>query len=201
MTKRSLRVKPDSSGCILLQKLAYGEYDISLSAKDCIDEKIKKVIVKETKPVFLDFRMKSSVIQLIMELSAYTLRPIPVTAQTSWPMAEELKARKLAEAEYKVYAQKQKQEHEQLKNVSWQMIDGLRNDSITDLKTWHERMRKTLRFPQDAIDGGIDGKVYFGFETDEKGNIQNIELLRGHDAELAVGLAHALKQGTGHISS
>lgn len=197
ITRRTLRAKPDSNGCVLLQKLEPGNYTIKVNATDCVEEKIKGVIVKDAGPVLLDLRLKSSIIQLSMELTACATPLIPITAQTRRPTAEELNARELAEAKYKAYAIKQKQEHEHLKNGSWQIADSLRNDSIADLKTWHERMRKNLRYPQYARDMGIDGKIYFGFETDEKGHIQNIELLRGHDAELTVELAHTLNKAPG----
>jgi TonB-like protein len=196
ITKRSLKVKPDSSGSILLQKLTYGNYTIKVSAKDCMEEKINGIIVKGTKPVFLDLCLKSSIIQLTMELTAYATRPMPITAQKP-STAEEIKAREIAEAQYVVYAQKQKEEFKQLKNGSWKMTDSLRNNLVTDLKSWHELMRKSVLYPQDAKDLGMGGKIYLGFETDEKGYIQNITLLHGYDPELVVELAHTLHKAPG----
>jgi hypothetical protein len=195
---RILKAKPDSNGCVLLQELAFGNYTIKVNAKDCMEEKIKGVIIKDDKPVFFDLLLKSSTIMLNIELIAYKLPLIQKTTD-SWKtnVYKSRREEAVVDSLYKIYRQEQKKEHDQLKKGTWQMTDSLRNKTITDLKSWYENMKKSLHYPQDAIDMGIDAKVYVGFETDEKGHIQNLILLRGSDPELAVELVHTLNKAPG----
>jgi hypothetical protein len=214
--KRTLHLKPDSNGSILISKLPYGESKLRLDAKDCIPEKLAGIKIKDSQPVFLDFRMKSSIIQLDMEVVGYHRilikeKPLVKLNHSKNPSSEEIK-REIARAEadkkerrkqavadslFSIETAKQEAEHEHLKKGIWLPVDSLRNKNITDMLSWKELMHKALPYPEDAIDMGMEGKIYVGFETDEKGCITTIELLRGYDHELTVPVVHALNRAPG----
>ena len=52
------------------------------------------------------------------------------------------------------------------------------SDPTIFLKKW---VYVYLKYPQEAIDNGIQGKVLVGFVVDEKGKVRNVRVLRGVD--------------------
>jgi TonB family protein len=44
---------------------------------------------------------------------------------------------------------------------------------------WNQYLAKNIIYPESARKSGIDGTVILGFEVNEKGSIQNVEVIRG----------------------
>ena len=40
-------------------------------------------------------------------------------------------------------------------------------------------IRKNTRYPPEALEAGVSGKVYIGFVIDKEGKVTNVKLLRG----------------------
>ena len=43
----------------------------------------------------------------------------------------------------------------------------------------YEQVRNNLRYPKDAHDNNIEGKVFVNFSIDEEGNVDDVEILKG----------------------
>jgi periplasmic protein TonB len=47
------------------------------------------------------------------------------------------------------------------------------------MEAWANYLRKNMKYPSQARRMGIEGRVFLKFVVDEKGNVSNIEILRG----------------------
>jgi len=196
--KSTFIVTPENNGCLLLPRLAYGTYKLSIHANDYFTEKLSGIVLKDTTPVLLDFRLKSSIIKLEMELIAYPPKPILLTPDSWKTMPRKTnREQQISDSLYAIHRKEQKLEHERLKNGTWQMTDSLRNKDVLDTDAWKTWMKQHFPYPQEAIEMGIQAKVYMSFRIDEQGAIQHIALLRGYDPELAIPLAHFLNSAPG----
>jgi protein TonB len=44
---------------------------------------------------------------------------------------------------------------------------------------WSKFLQKNLRYPQEAIDAGVSGKVFISFVVEKDGHLSNITVMRG----------------------
>ncbi len=50
-----------------------------------------------------------------------------------------------------------------------------------DLNTFHRYIQSHIKYPQEAIEFGLEGPVYVDFVVNKSGNITNVTILRGVD--------------------
>ena len=133
----TFKVPPGKDGCIRVQQLAYGNYTVVVSSKDLISQTSPKIVVKDTIPLLLDFRLKSSIIELVLEFVAYPKKPIPLTPNSLKALPPtSYREKQIHDSLYALHRKQQKLEHEQLKNGTWVMNDNLRSKEVLDTTTW-----------------------------------------------------------------
>ena len=62
---------------------------------------------------------------------------------------------------------------------------------------FREYIRDNMHYPQIAIDNGISGKVLVQFVVDQKGNVVDVQLIRGVDASLDNEALRLIKASSG----
>lgn len=60
--------------------------------------------------------------------------------------------------------------------IDWPDVEAMFNGGVAEMQKW---INKNVRYPQEAIDMGDQGRVYLAFVVEKDGSISNIEIERG----------------------
>lgn len=189
-----LYLKPDSLGCVTINKLPYGEYRIMLKNTQYKSDAVSKVMVEDSKPVAVSCRMTDASELIELRVTAYFP---PLEKALVVRNSGHLKKEEVPRDTSRGYASQQVLQEYELLKKGISIPDSARVKQYAEMDQWRKSTEQMILYPRRAIDIGEQGKVYMDFTTDDKGYIKEFKLLRGYDPYLSLEVARVLKMAPG----